>query len=111
MATPKKKATKKTAQTPSDLDISRAEKINIDQLFEHAVLRHKKDDLIDKKVKYKEISHLSSMAEEYLSSFALIGFSLQDEEVVVFNVPTRKDEAALADLLRSTFIDMASNRP
>lgn len=111
MATPKKKTVKKSINPSSESIIPKAEKINIEQLFEQAVLRHKKDELLDKKTKHKEIAHLSLIAEEYLSSFALIGFSLQDEEVVVFNVPTRKDEAALADLLRATFIDMASNRP
>jgi hypothetical protein len=110
MATPKKKTTKKQASVTNEIPISKAEKINIDRLFEQALVRHKKEEA-DKKSKLKEISHLALMAEEYLSCFALIGYSLQNEEVVVFNMSTAKDEAALVDLLRSTFIDIASNRP
>ena len=118
MATPKKtdksgakKNTKKPSLSATEEIISKSEQINIEQLFTQALLRHKKDDVADKKLKVKEISHLALMAEEYLSCFALIGYSLQDEEVVVFNMPTPKDEAALVDLLRATFIDIANNRP
>jgi hypothetical protein len=110
MATPKKKTTKKQIPATNEIPISKAEKINIDRLFEQALVRHKKEEA-DKKTKLKEISHLALMAEEYLSCFALIGYSLQNEEVVVFNMSTAKDEAALVDLLRATFIDIASNRP
>jgi hypothetical protein len=81
------------------------------ELIEQALLRHKRDDLIDRKRNFKEVSHLALIAEEYLSSFALIGYSLQNEKVVVINMPTPKDEAALVDLLRATFVDLASNRP
>jgi hypothetical protein len=114
MAAPKKKPTKK--QSVQSLDaaedpLSKAEKVNIDQLFAQALLRYKHDVTADKKLKVKEMSHLSLIAEEYLSCFALIGYSLQDEQVVVFNMPTAKDEAALVDLLRSTFMDIAGNRP
>ena len=70
-----------------------------------------KGEFKDKKQKLKEISHLSLIAEEYLSSFVLIGYSIQDEQVVVFNAPTPKDEAALVDLLRFTFFDVVNNRP
>ena len=110
MATPKKRTAKKQAPVTNEIPISKAEKINIERLFEQALVRHKKEEA-DKKTKLKEISHLALMAEEYLSCFALIGYSLQNEEVVVFNMSTAKDEAALVDLLRSTFIDIASNRP
>lgn len=112
---PKKKTLK--GQTPvksgEDLDIpiSSAEKINIEQLFTQALARHKNELLADKKTKLKEISHLSLIAEEYMSTFALIGYSLQDEQVVIFNTRTPKDEAALVDLLRATFLDIANNRP
>ena len=110
MATPKKRTVKKQAPVINEIPISKAEKINIERLFEQALVRHKKEEA-DKKSKLKEISHLALMAEEYLSCFALIGYSLQNEEVVVFNMSTAKDEAALVDLLRSTFIDIANNRP
>lgn len=113
----RKKNNKKTNITPSlssetlHNDTPKAEQINIEQLFSQALLRHKADVFLDKKVKFKEISHLASIAEEYLSCFALIGYSLQNEKVVIFNMSTSKDEAALVDLLRATFIDIASNRP
>lgn len=81
------------------------------ELIEQALSRHKRDDLLDRKRNFKEVGHLALIAEEYLSSFALIGYSLQNEKVVVINMPTPKDEAALVDLLRATFVDLASNRP
>ena len=112
MATPKKKSTKKqTCSAETDHVMSKAEQINVDHLFAQALLQYKKEEVLVKKAKLKDISHLSLMAEEYLSSFALIGYSLQNEKVVVFNMPTAKDEAALVDLLRSTFLDIANNRP
>ena len=111
MATPKKKITKKDTLSASEIIMPKAEQININQLFEQALLRHKQDSITDKKSKLKEISHLATIAEEYLSCFALIGYSLQNEEVVIFNMPTSKDESALIDLLRVTFLDIASNRP
>lgn len=111
--TKNKKATCVPSLSTNDVtnETPKAEKINIDQLFAQALLRHKTDVFLDKKTKLKEISHLASIAEEYLSCFALIGYSLQNEKVVIFNMPTSKDEAALVDLLRATFIDIASNRP
>ncbi len=105
MATPKKTNKKAVSEIP------RAEKINIEQLFAQALARHNKELIADKKSKLKELNHLALIAEEYLSCFALIGYSLQDEKVVIFNTPTSKDEAALVDLLRATFIDIANNRP
>lgn len=112
MSIPKKTSSKKKPEKGTDEPIlSKAEKINIDQLFVQALTRYKKEQLRDEQSKLKEVSHLALIAEEYLSSFALIGYSLQDEKVVIFNMPSPKDEAALVDLLRSTFIDIASNRP
>jgi len=73
---------------------------NLTDLFNHALNRYKEEMQAEKRVKLKEISHL-----------ALIGYSLQDEKVVIFNTPTAKDEAALVDLLRATFVEIASNRP
>ena len=105
MATPKK-TSKKTAS-----EIPKAEKINIEHLFAQALSRYNKELVADKKNKIKELNHLALIAEEYLSCFALIGYSLQDEKVVIFNTPNSKDEAALVDLLRATFIDIANNRP
>jgi len=93
------------------LPLSKAEKIDVTQLFAQALTRYKYEQNLDKKHKLKELSHLALIAEEYLSCFALIGYSLQDEKVTIFTMPTAKDEAALADLLRATFIDMVNNRP
>ena len=116
--TTKKRAVKKElAPVPTLLPESiqpklpTAEQININQLFSQALLRYKQEDLDDKKSKLKEISHLATIAEEYLSTFALIGYSLQSEKVVIFNMSNSKDEAALVDLLRATFIELVNNRP
>ena len=111
MAAPKKKTIKKQTVSTEEPALSKAEQINVDQLFAQALLRYKKDELADKKIKLKELSQLALIAEEYMSCFALIGYSLQDERVVMMNMPTSKDEAALVDLLRATFIDIANNRP
>lgn len=111
MAAPRKKRTKNTSLSAEEIPMSKAEKINIDQLFAQALIRHKNDAVLDKKLKVKELHHFTSMAGEYLNSFILIGYSLQDERVVLLNMPTAKDEAALIDLLRSTFLDLASERP
>ena len=93
-------------------EIPKAEKINIDNLIQQAFTRHKFESLVnEKKEKFKEITHLASIVEEYLSCFSLIGYTLQGEKVCVFNAATSKDEAALVDLLRSTFLEIANNRP
>jgi len=109
MAEPKRKPIKKTSETPSDVPLSKLDKAKVDQLFAEALKRYKNDDLLEKKQKVKEISHLSSIIEEYLSCFILIGYSIQDEEVVMYNASTSKDESALIDLLRNTFLDMNGN--
>lgn len=111
MAAPRKKRTKNISLSAEEVVIPKAEQINIDQLFAQALLRHKSEMLADKKLKVKELRHFSSIANEYLNSFILIGYSLQDEKVVLLNMPTPKDEAALIDLLRSTFLELASDRP
>ncbi len=111
MAAPKKSKTTKASLSGANDNIPKAEKANIESLFSKALSRHRSEIIADQKDKYKELNHLSLIAEEYLSCFALIGYSLQDEQVVIFNTPTSKDEAALVDLLRATFIDIANNRP
>ncbi len=90
---------------------SKTEKIEINQLFAQALARHKNEVLQDKKQKHKEIDHLTLMTEEYLSCFSIVGYTLQGEQVCVFNANTPKDEAALVDLMRATFLEIANNRP
>ena len=111
MAAPRKKRTKTTSLSSDEVSIPKLEQLNIDQLLTQAFQRHKNEVLNDKKIKLKELHHFSSMAGEYLSSFVLVGYSLQDERVVLFNMPTPKDEAALIDLLRATLIDLANGEP
>jgi hypothetical protein len=128
MPSPKKKTTKNqdskvkssevihniTSQDTSskaELSSSKLDQELINQLLTQVSARYKNEVLSDKKIKIKEISHIASMAEEYFSCFAIIGYSIQNEEVVVLNVNSPKDEAALVDLLRATFLDIASNRP
>ena len=122
MSVPKKtrkkrnSSSKKTDESLSDSlssepILTKFEKANIEHLISHALNRYKDDQILDKKHKTQELSHLALMCEEYLSTFALLGYSLEGEKIIVFNMPTAKDEAALVDLLRSTFIDIASNRP
>ena len=94
-----------------DHSITEQETADINDLFANAIKRHKKEYNSDKKQKDMEIEHLALIAEEYLSTFVLMGYSLQDEKVVIFNAPTIKDEAALMDLFRATFVDIIQNRP
>lgn len=91
--------------------LPKAEQINIEQVFAKALKRHYAEELIDKKDKQKELMHLATIVEEYLSCYMLIGYTLQNEQTVIFNANTSKDEAALVDLLRATFVDIASKRP
>jgi hypothetical protein len=110
---PKKHVASKAQESPAvDDGIPKAEKINIDNLISQAFTRHKLEKLVnEKKEKFKEITHLASIVEEYLSCFSLIGYTLQGEKVCIFNAVNSKDEAALVDLLRSTFLEIANNRP
>ena len=111
---PKKQAKKKTTTQSSSLSSTKAsanlEQINIEQLLTKAVQRYSNETLTDWKDKQKELTHLASIIEEYLSSYILIGYTLQNEQAVFFDAPTPKDEAALVDLLRATFFDIANNR-
>jgi hypothetical protein len=108
---PKKKKPKQQILNEEDgFPLSAPEKNNIDQLIAQTLLRYKKEQQIDAGIKHKEIRHLALMCEEYLSTFTLIGYSLENEKIVIFSTPTAKDEAALVDLLRATFIDIANNR-
>jgi hypothetical protein len=114
MARPKKKISNSTENSSlsssDDVPMFELDKTAVNQLLSQVFLRYKNEVSLDKKIKHKEITQLSIMAEEYLSSFVLLGFSLQNEKVVVFNVPTAKDEAAIMDLLRNTMIDIMGGR-
>lgn len=113
-----KSAPKKASVAPPSIKkdeelnpLSKAERINIEQVFAQALSKYK-DELLNKTKQHnKDLSHLSNMVEEYLSCFALIGYSIEGDKVCVFNAHNAKDEAALVDHLRSTFIDIANNRP
>lgn len=93
------------------LGINPIEQAEIEKLIAHALMRHATEQLHDSKDKLKEVGHLSSIIDEYLSCFLLVGFSLQDEKVCIFNAKTSKDEAALVDYMRATFIEIFNNRP
>ena len=126
MAGRKKVTSKKTKQTSTtsvslsgdfstslaaDTLINKLEQLDIEQIFAQSLYRYKKEQLVDNKQKAKELDHLYNIIEEYLGCFVLIGFSLQNEKVCLFNAQNSKDEGALVDLLRSTFIEIISNRP
>jgi hypothetical protein len=106
----KKKSCTTEAKQLSSATPASAEQINIEHLLAKAIQRHSNEPLPDWKDKQKELGHLASIIEEYLSSYILIGYTLQDEQVVFFDAPTPKDEAALVDLLRSTFFDIVNGR-
>lgn len=99
-------------QETEELPLSAPEQLNVNKLLSQALIRYKNDSLIqDKQDKLHELEHLGKIVEEYLSCFSLIGFTLQGEKVCLFNATTSKDEGALVDLLRSTFVEIINNRP
>lgn len=99
-------------QEAEDLPLSAPEQLNVNKLVSQALTRYKNDSLIqDKQDKLHELEHLGRIVEEYLSCFTLIGFTMQGEKVCLFNATTSKDEGALVDLLRSTFLEIINNRP
>lgn len=92
--------------------VSSPEQVDVDKLINQVLARYKNDSILnDKKEKIKEVSYLGSIIEEYLSCFTLIGYTIEGEKICIFNAKTSKDEAALVDLLRATFIEVVSNRP
>lgn len=99
-------------QESEELPLSAPEQLNVNKLLSQALTRYKNDSLIqDKQDKLHELEHLGKIVEEYLSCFTLIGFTMQGEKVCLFNAATSKDEGALVDLLRSTFLEIINNRP
>ena len=92
------------------LPISKMEKINIEQIFAQALTEYRDELPTRRKPSDKEFDHLNSMVEEYLSCFALVGFSLDGDKVCIFNATNAKDESALVDHLRSTFMEIVGNR-
>jgi hypothetical protein len=108
MATPRKRKTKDIPPEEAPVSINKVEQNNIDLLIAQSLKRHQDDILLDKKIKVKEMNHLSNVAEEYLNSFILMGFSIQNERVLLYNARTPKDESALMELFRSTFVDFIS---
>ena len=119
----KKPSRKKKVTPPKDIKsapvseneelipLSKIEKINIEKVFAQALDKYKDELLERKKVSNKELSHLGTIVEEYLSCFVIVGFSLEGEKICLFNAQNDRDEGALVDHLRSTFIDIANNRP
>lgn len=112
MAPRKKKQPTNLSENEKDLiPLSKLEQIEVDQLIVQALTRHKDEIAVDKKRKLKELNHFAATAEEYLNCYLLIGFSLQNEKVILHSMADPKDEAALMDLLRSTFLEFLGNRP
>lgn len=90
--------------------LPKAEKININEMLVKALNEYKQHNS-SKFESYKDINQLTTIIDEFLSAYALIGYTLKDEQVMIFNAKTPKDDAAIADLLRVAFINMAQNRP
>jgi hypothetical protein len=111
MAPRKKKQTNPSLENGEELSpLSKVEQNNIEQTIAQAYSRYRDEIAADKKHKIKELNHFAATAEEYLNCYLLIGFSLQNEKVILQSISNPKDEAALMDLLRSTFMDFLGNR-
>lgn len=119
---PKAKVTKKKKKVPipplpklvkteAEDPTHSLEKHTLNELILQSLVRYKDEATEDKKVKFKEIEHLSAMIEEYLSAYVVVGFTLQGEKVCLFSAQTSKDECAVMDHLRATFFNIAGNRP
>lgn len=102
---------KPASAAETDKPISKDSKTEINELFAQALARHKNEIFQDKKQKYKELDHLALITKEYLSCFSLIGYTMQGEQVCIFDANNSRDEAALVDLMRATFLELANNRP
>jgi hypothetical protein len=114
--TRKKKTRPSIEELPEDSSsiplhmMSQPEKINIENMLAKA-LNEYKQSTFSKVESHKDITQLTSIIDEFLSAYTLIGYTLKDEQVIISNAKTSKDDSALADLLRMVFMNMAHNRP
>ena len=64
----------------------------------------------DVKNRRKAIEHMSANMQEYLSSYILIGYTMDGNPVTVTYAPTPKDYDSLGASLQRYIIDSFSNR-
>lgn len=102
---------KDTPQLSADNIMSLAEKTNIEHLIASAFLRHEKDRVIDLNQQTKELNHMVAMLEEYLSSFLVIGYTMNNEPVAFKHAPTTKDDLAILELFRNVFFRSVQQGP
>ena len=98
----KARSSSSTGLSANEDNLSNIESNNVKQVIAQALIRYQHEQVFDRKQKNKELNHLVGICEEYLSSFALIGYTLEGEKIVAIDHPTQKDEAALLELLRET---------
>lgn len=92
------------------VELSKLDKANIEQLLMQIARDYKEEELSLKKEKVKDADTLNYIIKEFLSCFILIGFTVNNEKVCLFNAATSKDESALVDYLRATFFNIVNNR-
>jgi hypothetical protein len=110
---PRKSKTTESHTLSSDslLPIPTLEQLNIQSTFAQALLNYKTNLAEYTKQSQKDLNHLNLFVQEHLSSYALIGFTMNGDRVTMINTPTPRDEGAIIDLMRSIFIELVNNRP
>jgi hypothetical protein len=99
-----------TLSSDDSMSSERALNFDVESLLKNASLAYHENVRKAFSESKQDMTQLASIVEEYMSSFALIGFSMTDEKVVMLNMPTPKDESALVELLRLTMVDLFNNR-
>lgn len=73
--------------------------IKVNETLKHAELLKKKNEKSS-----EEFKILEGIASEYLKSFLILGYTLNDNKILIGHAPTPKDHDALVEHLRQTFM-------
>ena len=57
----------------------------------------------------EDLKHLETHVSEYLKTFAILGYNLKGEKIVLVHAPTVQDHDALIEHLRQTFMRVIGN--
>ena len=57
----------------------------------------------------KDLENLHNLLKEYMCSFIVVGYSMNDERVLIQNSSTQKDKDALMELLKNIFLTLQQN--
>ncbi len=57
----------------------------------------------------QDLEKLHNLLKEYMNSFIVVGYSMNDERVLIQNSNTQKDKDALMELLKNIFLTLQQN--